>query len=236
MPRRPGLLVGVVFAGAAALAAVLVAASLLGSRETADEPLRLELAGAAETASLLRGIPQDGIALGAPDAPVTLVEYADLQCPYCAQWARSTFPAVVDEYVRGGRVRLVFRGLAFIGPESDVALRAALAAGRQQRLWNVVHLLYANQGSENAGWVTDDLLADVGSAVGLDAAQMLAERRSQVVERELASAQRAADAAGIRGTPSFAAGPTGGRLEPLPITSPGPEEIRARLDALLRRG
>ena len=139
--------------GAALLAAVMVAASVFGSRGGADAPkvsgapaaeAPATVAATAETEALLRGIPQDGIALGSPDAPVTLVEYADLQCPYCAMWARDAFPAIVDEYVRPGHVRVVFRGLAFIGPESDTALRTALAAGSQGRLWHVVHLLYGN--------------------------------------------------------------------------------------------
>ena len=232
--------------GAALLAAVMVAASVLGSRGGADAPAKVSgapaaeapatVAATAETEALLRGIPQDGIALGSPDAPVTLVEYADLQCPSCAIWARDAFPAIVDEYVRPGHGRVVFRGLAFIGPESDTALRTALAAGSQGRLWHVVHLLYGNQGGENAGWVTDELLNELGRSVGgLDPAEMLAERGSASVERELAAAQRAAEADGIQGTPSFQAGPTGGTLEPLPVTSLGPEEIRARLDALLAR-
>ena len=241
-PRPTKLLVAAVIGGAALLAAVMVGASVLGSRGDSS-PARgpaavpaAKVAAAAETEALLRGIPQDGVALGSPDAPVTLVEYADLQCPYCAIWARDAFPAVVDEYVRPGHVRLVFRGLAFIGPESDTALRTALAAGSQGRLWHVVHLLYGNQGAENAGWVTDELLGELGRSVGgLDSARMLAERGSAPVERELAAAQRAAGAAGIQGTPSFQAGPTGGALEPLPVTSLGPEEIRARLDALLAR-
>jgi protein-disulfide isomerase len=167
---------------------------------------------------------------------VTLVEYADFQCPYCADWTADAFPAIVDEYVRQGRVRVVFRGLAFIGSESGSALRTALAAGEQGRLWNVVHLLFRNQGPENGGWVTEDLLVRIGGSVaGLDAARMLEARASVAVERELAAAQRAAGVAGVRGTPSFEAGPTGGRLEPLTITSTGPDEIRARLDALLAR-
>ena len=74
---------------------------------------------------MLDGIPQDGIALGEPDAPVTLVEYADLQCPFCAEWALQTFPELVADYVRDGRLRIEFRGLTFIGPESEDALRAA---------------------------------------------------------------------------------------------------------------
>jgi len=222
----------------------MVVASVVGARSDSEAPVAGApaadaadaVSAAAETEALLRGIPQDGIALGSPDAPVTLVEYADLQCPYCAIWARDAFPAIVDEYVRPGHVRVVFRGLAFIGPESDTALRTALAAGAQGRLWNVVHLLYGNQGAENAGWVTDDLLHELGGSIGgLDAARMLAERESAPVEHELAAAQRAAEAAGIHGTPSFQAGPTEGALEPLPVTSLGPEEIRARLDALLAR-
>ena len=88
--------------------------------------------------------------LGNPDAPVTLVEYVDLQCPYCAEWAVRTFPVLVSDYVRTGKLRIVFHGLAFIGPDSDTALRTALAAGREDRLWDVVAGFYVRQGAENA--------------------------------------------------------------------------------------
>jgi protein-disulfide isomerase len=224
---------------AALVAAGLIAASVVGARsdeagtETAPAGARNALAGEPE---LLRGIPQRGTALGSPKAPVTLVEYADLQCPYCAQWARDAFPELVRDYVRTGRVRMVFRGLAFLGPDSDTALRAALAAGEQRRMWDVVHLLFANQGPENGGWVTEDLLTRVGAAVpGLDATRMLEGRSSPAVERELGSASTAARRDGIAGTPSFLAGPTGGTLEPVVVTSLDAAPFRAHLDALLAR-
>ena len=73
---------------------------------------------------------------------MTLVEYADLQCPYCAQWARDALPTLVEDYVKSGKLRIVFSGMAFIGPDSDKALRTALAAGREDHLWDVVHGLY----------------------------------------------------------------------------------------------
>ncbi len=103
---------------------------------------------------------------------MTLVEYADLQCPYCAQWARETLPVLVDEYVEAGKLRIVFQGLAFIGPDSDKALRTAIAAGQDNHLWDVVHGLYASQGAENSGWVTDGLVGEIASGVpGLDERQ-----------------------------------------------------------------
>ena len=227
-------------AGGLALALVsgLVAVSLLTAGDD-DAPAATptgSLVGSAEAAALLRGIPQDGTAFGSPDAPVTLVEYADLQCPFCAQWARGTFPAIVDEYVRPGDVRIEFRGMAFLGPDSQMALRTVLAAGQQDRLWNVLHLLWANQGEENSGWVTEDLLREVGgSVVGLDTDRMLAQRSSAAVEGGMVSAQQSADLNGIDSTPSFLAGPTGGPLERLELTSLEPEEMRAALDALLDR-
>ena len=145
----------VALAGAVAVAAALAAASLIGSSPGKSEATRPPMSAATPAVrdELFRGVLQDGITLGSPKAPVTLVEFADLQCPYCADWARDALPTIVQEYVSTGRVRVVFRGLSFVGEQSDTALRAALAAGEQDRLWDVVHGLYLHQGAENSGWV-----------------------------------------------------------------------------------
>ena len=170
--------------------------------------------------------------LGSPDAPVTVVEYADLQCPYCAQWARDALPTIVDDYVRTGRVRLVFRGMAFLGPDSDTALRAALAAGEQDRLWDVVHAIFVRQGAENSGWVTTDLLRGLGG-IGLDAERLLDESHSPAVALQLDEAAEAAAAARVPGTPYFEAGPTGGALVPLQLESLDAPAFATELDQLL---
>ena len=225
--------IAVALLAALLVAASLITASVLGSRgDSAVADASPPVASKVERRSLFRGIPQRGIALGSAAASVTVVEFADLQCPYCAQWARDTLPAIVDDYVRPGRVRILFRGLAFIGPDSETALRASLAAGEQGRLWDVVHDLYESQGAENSGWVTESLLSSVGGA-GFDTERMLESTHSARVEREIAAAERAAAAAAVPGTPFFLGGSTGGRLAPLSIDPMDTAEFRRALDRLL---
>jgi protein-disulfide isomerase len=191
-------------------------------------------AGAAQVAAMLRGVPQHGVDLGSPKAPVTLYEFADLQCPYCAQWERNTLPVLVRKYVRPGKLRIVFVGMTFLGPDSTKAFRAALAAGQQNRFWNVAELFYVNQRTENTGWVTDPFVRSVGSAVsGLKVAKMLAARTSAGVEAQLAAAANLAKATGIDRTPSFAAGRTNAAPKPVQITSLDATGIEPMLDALL---
>jgi protein-disulfide isomerase len=224
-------------AAAVAIAAALVAVSVLGSRSADTEAAApAAVAAPVDRDPLLRGIPQDGIVLGRPDAPVTLVEYADLQCPYCAQWARDALPTLIEDYVKPGRLRIVFNGLAFIGADSDKALRTAIAAGQQNHFWDVVHGLYANQGHENAGWVTDDLVVGIAAAVPrLDGDKLLETRWESSVEAAIKRAADAAQAAGVSATPTFQVGPTGGRLDLVRVDSLGPEGIVPAIEAVLAR-
>src|SRR3712207_1543121 len=93
------------------------------------------------------------------------------------------------------------------GSDSVRAGRLVEAAGRQNRMWQVLELLYANQGSENSGWVTDGLERRVLRAVpGLDAARVLRERDSAAVTGALKSAQDMAAQVRVEGTPTFLVG------------------------------
>jgi protein-disulfide isomerase len=223
--------VGVAVA-AGLLAAALIVASLVGARAGESAPDKNVPARAAS--ALLRSVPQQGPALGRPDAPVTLVEFADIQCPYCAEWSNVAFEEIVRDYVRPGKVRIVFSGLAFIGPDSEQGLRFAHAAGRQGKLWQAVHLLYANQGPEKSGWVSDKLLKEIGASIpGLDVERALRESYSPVVDRQITKAGEAAAQLGVRGTPSFAAGRTGATLQPVSVSSLDADALRPALDSLL---
>ena len=223
LKRRPLV---AALAGAAVVAAALVAASLLGSSAGQAEPTapRQALAAPVERDSLFRGIPQNGIALGSPQAPVTLVEYADLQCPYCAQWARDAFPTIVDEYVRAGRVRIVFRGLSFIGRGLGRRLEGRPRRGCSKTGSGTSCMgSSVQQGAENSGWVSDAVLRSF-DGTGLDTQRMLDATHSAGVERQLAAAQRAATAAGVPATPSFLAGRTRSR-----VGAPGGRVAGARM-------
>jgi protein-disulfide isomerase len=144
-------------------------------------------------------------------------------------------PTIVSKYVRPGKVRIVFNGMSFVGPDSETALRTALAAGEQNRLWNVVALLYLNQGTENTGWVTDSLLRGIGKAIpGLDTKKMFASLHSATVTQKLAAAAALAQEAGVNQTPTFAVGPTNKALTLIQINSLEPSGIEPALDAALR--
>ena len=219
-PRRsPALVLGV--GVALLLGFALIGTSRLGA-ET-DPPRVQERAAATPASPLLDGIPQDGTVLGRPDAPVTLIEYADLQCPYCAQWARGALPLLVREYVRTGKLRIEFRGLAFIGPDSDTALRAALAAGRQNRLWNVVELLYADQGPR--------------TPAGRASSWSIASHRASRASTSSASTPTDGSRHSTRKWPRhrLRLGPTGSTPETLEVTSLAPDEFAAAIEALLGR-
>lgn len=189
-------------AGAAALVIVLVIASVLlaggGDDETPAQPTT-----PSEVTALFDGIPQDGEILGAESAPVTLIQFEDLQCPICRQYQEDGFTGIVDEYVRPGNVKLRFAGLAFLGPDSEKALSYVLAAGMQGKLWQYSAALYANQGAENSGWVTDALLEQLAGDVGLDWARLESDAAGGEVDRLARVAATEAARLQVPGTPTF---------------------------------
>jgi protein-disulfide isomerase len=232
-PRRnPLVLLGVAVGIALVVVVALVVASSGGGEE---EPASRAARPAAER-GVLDGIPQDGAALGDPAAKVTLGEFADLQCPFCRDFAVKTFPRIVRDYVRTGQVRIVYHDLAFLGPDSKKAAHAAYAAGEQDRLWDFVERFFASQGEENSGFVTDAFLDRIFRSIdGLDVAKAKAAAARGAGREELAEAGRLANRYAIEGTPAFTAGPTAGRQELLGIDSLGFEAFRSELEPLVRR-
>lgn len=230
--QRTKLVYGAAFGIAAAGALALVAASVLGSHRSSRVPA--VPASALPSSTLFEGVSQRGNAAGLAGAPVTLVEYADLQCPFCGSWAREQLPPIVHRLVRTGRLRIEFHGLAFVGPDSNTALAGALAAARQNRLWSFIDAMYVNQGAENAGWV-DGALAGAVAAAGLDQARWETDRLSGAVLDEIDRLGQDAKAIGVTSTPSFAIARTGDRPQLLSTHNLDPLSLVALVDRLAPR-
>lgn len=190
-------------AGAAAIVVIgLVAASvLLRGGDSGSEASTTD--GAGQVSTLLDGIPQDRTLLGSPDAKVTMIQFEDLQCPICGRYQQEVFPGVIDEYVKPGKVKLRFVGLAFLGPDSEKALLHVIAAGEQGKLWQFADALYANQGDENSGWVTDDLLKQISGDLGLDYAKLTSDANGPAVLQQANSMAAEGQQRKIPGTPWF---------------------------------
>jgi protein-disulfide isomerase len=229
---NPLVLAGVGLAAFAA-AGVLVVVSLTGSKASPAPSAGSALLGVGDVLNILDGIPQHGLVLGKPSAPVTVAEYADLQCPYCARFSTDELPTFVSRYVRTGKAKLEFRGLAFVGPDSVTGLHTALSASSQNRLWQVVDILYRNQGAENSGWISDSLMRQVAAAVpGLSLERLLAGRSDPTVDSLAKAAAAAATADGVNSTPSLFVGRSGGSLHRVDPTAAA---LGSAVDAALAR-
>ena len=179
-----------------------------------------------------QGIPQQGSVLGSPAAKVTLIEYADIQCPACRYYSEELWPTVVNEYVRPGKTKTEFRGFPFIGDDSFKAQRFLLAAAEQNKLWQLLEALYRHQGGENDGWVTDDLVRELASEIpGMNVDRLFARAESE--ELAQAAEQAASDAAnaGVSGTPTLLV--KIGDAVPYQIQVATPNQVREALDAAL---
>ena len=206
------------------------------SNAPADRSSASAVAGAAEVQRMLRGIPQHGNLLGSPTAPVTMVEYVDLQCPYCQQFETAAMPALISRYVRTGKVKVEARTLAFIGPDSQRGRDAALAAADQNKLFNFIQLLYLNQGAENTGWLDDQMIEAAARRIpGLRVQRLLDQRNSTAVGDEATNLDAQATAGGVNSTPTILIGKSGGALQEVTLNSPTDEQsVAAALDAAAR--
>ena len=114
-------------------------------------------------------IPRQGTTLGSPDAPLTIVEYTDFQCFFCARMAQEILPQIEEEYLATGKAKLVCKHVAFLGEESQWAAEAAECAADQDKFWEYYDILFANQtGSHNAGAFSKVRLKAFAQALGLD--------------------------------------------------------------------
>ena len=210
---------------AAAVAAAVVVAVVVGIATTrggdGDQVAAgSTLADAAGVLAVFDGIPQDGVALGPADAPVTLVEFVDMQCPFCREFEVEVMPTLIEKHVRSGGLRIEMRGLSFIGPDSERGMRAVLAAGEQDQLFGMKALQFANQGAENSGWLSEGLVEAAGRSLpGLDVGRLVDDMSSDAVSEQLGDDAAEAERRGVNSTPTILVGKTGEEPRLVEMTS-----------------
>jgi len=229
----------VLLAAGVVLVLVIAAVALgvvLTSSSGSSSATGVTLPGASDVQTLLRGIPQNGNVLGKPSAPVTMVEYVDLQCPFCQEFETQAMPTLISRYVRPGKLKVEVRPVAIRGGDSFRGQSATIAAGTQNKEFNFMQLLYVNQGIENTGWLDDDMVNSAASSIpGLDVGLFLKQVSSSTVAEQVKTVDAQASADGLDRTPTILVGKTGTKLRAVTVTSASdPSAVAAAVDAALR--
>jgi protein-disulfide isomerase len=207
--RRVQYLVLAGFAAIAVIVALILISQSGGSDSGGGTPSNVQ--GAQQVSAQLSGISQSGAVLGDASAPVSVIEYGDPQCSSCKLFSEQVAPQLISSDVKPGNVRYEFRPFLIIGPDSKPAMKAALAAGDQDRFWNYLQLFYLNQGTENSGYVTDDFLTSVARGAGVpDLNKWNTDRNDSKWDAVIQQGSSQAQSFGFSGTPSIVVqGPNG---------------------------
>ena len=234
-----------VLAIGAAVLALVVAAIVVGTTfggggsNDAVAPrgsLTNALPGAAETQQLLQGIPQSANVLGDPSAAVTVIEYIDPQCPFCRDFEVEALPTLIERYVRTGKAKIELRPIAFIGPDSERGREALIAGAEQSRMFNVAQLLFHNQGTENSGWLSQELVERVAASIpGVEVPLLLQDADAASVADKARAFDADAVADSVSSTPSILVGTSSENAKPVLLPDPSDvAPVAGAIDAATR--
>ncbi len=172
--------------------------------------------------------------LGRADAPLTMIEFSDLQCPFCARFALQTFPELRRNYIDTGKIHYAAHDLPLTyHPFAVPAAVAARCAGEQGKFWEYRHELFVQQSRLGAA-----PYAEIAQAQGLDVTRFESCRTDGRAEAAVRAAAQLARSQGITSTPTFMVGRiVDGVFRGEPIEGAKPYAVfAARLDALLAGG
>lgn len=163
-------------------------------KQPANEPVRVE-----EQQQRLQVSVDDDPSKGMKNAPVTIIEFSDFQCPYCARFYSQTLPLIEDKYIKNGKVKLIYRDfpLSFHN-NAQKAAEAAECADEQNKFWDYHNKLFENQnalGTANLKQYAKDLGLDMQKFEScLDLGKMASETQKDLSD---------ASSYGVSGTPTF---------------------------------
>ncbi len=227
-----GIGLAVAFSGGNASGSGVVQGVTVGDASSA-----VALPGAPEANNLFKGIPQSGLVLGSPNAPVQMDMFIDVQCPVCQNYEVNYLPTVVTKYIRTGKVQLHLLPWAFLGPQSYTGRLAVIAASFQNKGFEYAKVLYDNQQTENSGWLSDAMMTKIAASVtGLDLSKWQAAKNGSAVKQIASTVDKRASSGKVTGTPTVWVGPTGGKLHDIVPAGAAPtlQDTEHALDAAIR--
>jgi len=208
---RKGWLIGGAVVVVIAIVVALVVVSTSGGDSGSGDASASNVQGVAKVTALTKGIPEKGFTIGKASAPVTVREYIDPQCPVCEAASTKTIPGIIKGPVKDGTAKLIIEPLTFIGPDSSDAALAIAAAAQQDKGFAYTEILYANQGQENSGWATDEVLTGIASATpGLDVEAWKTARSGEAAANAVFASSDRGQASGVSATPTFVVKGPGG--------------------------
>lgn len=140
--------------------------------------------------------------LGSSNAKVTVVEYADYQCPFCEKWYTDVMSELKTKYISTGKIKFIFQDFAFLGADSNTAAEATHCATDQNKFWQYHDYLFTHQGQEGSGWATADHQKEFAKALGLNKEQFNQCLDSGKYKQEVLDETAAGKSYGVSGTPS----------------------------------
>ena len=141
--------------------------------------------------------------MGNENAPITILEWGDYQCTFCYKFHQNTLDIINEDFIKTGKVKLVFKDFPLNGPDSLLAAEAAYCAQDQEKYWQYHDELYKNWGGERTGWVTRDSLEKFGITVNLDLNKFNSCLDEHKYQEKVISLHEFGKEIGIDATPSF---------------------------------
>ena len=106
--------------------------------------------------------------MGNIDAPITILEWGDYQCTYCYKFHQNTLNIINEEFIKTGKVKIIFKDFPLNGSDSKLAAEASYCAQDQQKYWEYHDELYKNWGGERTGWITREALTKFAQSTELN--------------------------------------------------------------------
>ncbi|MFN0096430.1 MAG: DsbA family protein [Dehalococcoidia bacterium] len=152
-----------------------------------------------------------GNKVGSDDAPIKLTQFEDFQCPFCLQYTAEQEPLIIEEYVKTGKVQIIYENLAALGIESTRAARGGECAAEQDKFWQFHNRLFVEQAKAgqrtnerlNVGRFSDENLVKFAKEAGADEKTFEICLEGDGSLRNVQEDNRIASQFGIRATPGF---------------------------------